>query len=202
MARLLLNAGASAAAPDRNGRTALDMAAWNAAPDLVAALLERGASAQAKDQAGLTPLHWLARGGHRGTVEDWERTAHVLVARGGSISAKDKDGRTPLAHAAQHPELFMELIGLGADPGGVTARERRASEAAFQAGCRTPAAWLAAKILGRYREADLLEYLDVGTDPEREAIRAGKSPDGGWRGVRYAADMSTGEVIDISSEQA
>jgi ankyrin repeat protein len=122
MARLLVSAGASAAAPDRDGRTALDMAAWNSAPDLVAALLDRGASAQATDQAGLTPLHWLARGGHRGTVEEWRRTAQVLIARGGSISAKDKDGRTPLAHAAQHPALFMELVGQGARPDGVTAR--------------------------------------------------------------------------------
>jgi len=91
------------------------------------------------------------------------------------------------------------LAGVGAQSDDIGVLAREAVDAAFSAACFNPGAHIAAKVLGRRREADLLAYLEVGTPHEREAIREGKTVTGGSRRVGYAMGVVTGEPVDLSN---
>jgi ankyrin repeat protein len=150
----LLEAGALAEVPDREGRTPLHVAAacgshramkllldagakadtqdaWGSAPlhlatDAVAAeiLLRAGAARDATDAERRTPLHQAVAGGHDEVVD-------LLLDKGSSTSAPDRDGRTPLhlAAAAGRALTVEKLLEHGANP------------AARDADGRSPLAW-------------------------------------------------------------
>jgi hypothetical protein len=69
---------------------------------------------------------------------------------------------------------------------------RRAVHAAFSSHCRTPGAPIAAKVLGRQREAEFLALLGLGTEEERTAIHDGTVRSG----VVYPVAVAGFEVID------
>ncbi len=71
--KLLLNAGASVHARDRDGETPLHKAAWRGHLEVVRMLLDRGANPQAKNRAGLTPLD---------LAKDQKHTKVILLLQG------------------------------------------------------------------------------------------------------------------------
>lgn len=81
-------------------------------------------------------------------------------------------------------------------------RARRGMDAVFQACCYNKGGWIAAKIIGRRREAELLAFLGVGTKKERAAIEAGKTLTGEPVGSRYAWSTETGETVDAARFEA
>ena len=64
LVRLLLDAGADAAAADLSGMTALHYAAALGKAEVVKALLTAGANPNVRDARGVTPLHLATGGGH------------------------------------------------------------------------------------------------------------------------------------------
>lgn len=88
--RTLLQAGASHAKRDKDGRTALSEAAYQGHNDVVAALLAAGAQVDAADNEGNTPLMRAAQWGRLAAVK-------ALLKAGANINARNKAGKTALA---------------------------------------------------------------------------------------------------------
>ncbi|MBI5562241.1 MAG: ankyrin repeat domain-containing protein [Deltaproteobacteria bacterium] len=95
----LMSQGINVNEPDRNGFTALHVAAGKGYPEVVAFLLEHGADVNARDRNRWTPLHSAAGFGHT-------ETALVLIEHGADVRAKDFQGWTPLrvARSYNHAE--------------------------------------------------------------------------------------------------
>ena len=95
---------------DKDGRTALHLAAYQGDRALAELLLRKRADVNAKDYRDDTPLHSAAWEGRR-------ETAEFLIARGADVNAKDTIGWTPLHYAAQRGfnETVELLIAKGAD---------------------------------------------------------------------------------------
>lgn len=112
MARVLLDAGASANAGNRYGITPLWLAATNRSPRLVALLLEHGAAAAAALPHGETALMAAARAG------DAESIRLLLDAGADPNVAEASLGETALMWAAaeNHPDAIRTLVVGGADP--------------------------------------------------------------------------------------
>lgn len=85
----LLEAGADPDVFDRDGRSALRVAASRGHGEAVAKLLEHGALVDARDPQGRTPLMFA-----RGSAVD------ALLDAGAFVDARDKQGRSALHHAA------------------------------------------------------------------------------------------------------
>lgn len=101
----LLDGGADASASDKNGITALYVAAADGHLEVAAVLLERGAFVDAPDSFGTTPLHRAAATGNIEMVE-------LLMSKGADVNAVTREDWTPLhiaARAGQAPtgELFL-----------------------------------------------------------------------------------------------
>ena len=136
LVRLLLDHGANLQLEDRQGRTALFLAAqlgWTWSMDM---LLKKGADVNVRDKDGKTPLMWAMGNRNLGAVE-------LPIEKGARINDKDNTGRAPLllaitnsindpitlygtptdhpAEKARQIELVQFLIDKGAD---VNARER------------------------------------------------------------------------------
>jgi ankyrin repeat protein len=94
-------------ARDKQGRTALFLAALSGHDEFVSVLLGTGQKVviDAKDKDGLTPLWWASRHGHDKVVE-------VLLETGrAEIEVQDKSGRSPLSQAAEHGhEKVVQLL--------------------------------------------------------------------------------------------
>ncbi len=89
----LLDAGASMKTRNRNGMTALLLAAeYNPDPRVTALLLKRGASPADRDEHGRTPLMAAAARNNADVVE-------TLLASGADPKAVDHDQRTAAAYA-------------------------------------------------------------------------------------------------------
>ncbi|MDH5831621.1 ankyrin repeat domain-containing protein [Luteimonas sp. M1R5S18] len=129
--QLLLRHKAKVDARDRDGRTALHVAAFQGHADIVAALLDAGADVQARDAAGATPLLEAARGARMATFE-------ALLAAKADPRAVDHEGRHALLLAclAEAPSsaLVARLIELGLDPRSADGAGRRAVDVAAAAG--------------------------------------------------------------------
>lgn len=97
---------------DREGRTALHLAAANNDDEAICRLCELGADRNLKARNGRTALHAGAAAGHVRIVE-------LLLELGGDITAVDKDGWTAVALAEfnNHFECADRLVQLGgSDP--------------------------------------------------------------------------------------
>lgn len=93
-----LEAGASPAATDSNGRTALHMVAAQGLRQVIGELLERGADINAVDTEGLTPLH-MATGYQR------PDTVRALLAVGADPDLRSKVGDSAV-------ELAEKVVGV------------------------------------------------------------------------------------------
>lgn len=134
--QLLLKSKARVDARDRQGRTALHVAAYAGHIEIVIALLEAGADPALADAQGRTPLMEAVRGGH---VEVVDELLRQLPDGGASQAARvDADGRGLLSLACDSdratPELIARLIDLGADPAQVDKQGKRPVDRAAEAG--------------------------------------------------------------------
>lgn len=93
---VLVGAGADVSAPDREGRSALHLAAAAGAADMVNELLRLGASVYAVDSQGRTPLHWAA-------AKRSDATVNALLDAGAPRAVRDHRGLSP-RDLAEAPE--------------------------------------------------------------------------------------------------
>ena len=101
----LLASGGRSAAQDRNGRTALHLAAKEGHAECIESLLAAGHSPAATDSSRHTPLHKAAANGHAACVS-------ALAAHRATLESVDSDGRTALHLAARngHVECATALL--------------------------------------------------------------------------------------------
>lgn len=106
LVRLLLQAGASVQATDKEGQTPLHQA-QNL--ESIRILLSQGAPPNATNALGATPLHRAVRRG--------PEALRLLLQAGADPQARSRDGKTPLHWAAQgnHPDALGPLLEAGAD---------------------------------------------------------------------------------------
>ena len=152
-AQKLLEAGADLESKDKNGSSALSMAASGGKTEIVVMLLGRGADKESRCESGDTPLIFAASSGetetclalldHGADLEAKNNRGHsalslaaryglattceALLGRKANVAVKNSDGLSPLALAANHnePEVILVLIAYGADVGSVyTSRKR------------------------------------------------------------------------------
>lgn len=104
---------------NKQGMTAVHMAAMINRMDLVALFVDAGGELERPDNDGMTPLHLAANAGNVETVIG-------LARRGARVDAQDKNGMTPLHRAAQagHAAAMVALIRSGADPFAKDNRDR------------------------------------------------------------------------------
>lgn len=122
LVKRLLDEGVPVDCLNRDGRTALSLAAERGFIDTVCLLLDNNANVNfqsdevergsytKQSQGRRSPLHWAALGGH---VE----VAELLLAKGASLEARTYNGRSPVLEAALHNQFQMMeyLIDCGAD---------------------------------------------------------------------------------------
>jgi ankyrin repeat protein len=129
--RVLLGAGAEVDERSPDGFTPLQYAAFFAAPDAAAVLLDAGADvhAVAANTSRVRPLHAAVAGRCRPVVER-------LVAAGADVNARQQGGFTPLHAAALNGDdhVVRLLLDAGADPRQATDEGVRAAELAASAG--------------------------------------------------------------------
>ncbi|TYT26079.1 hypothetical protein FZO89_07305 [Luteimonas viscosa] len=129
--QLLLRHKAKVDARDRDGRTALHVAALQGHAEITAALLDAGADVHARDARESTPLLEAARGAGAATFE-------ALLAAKADPHALDAEGRHALLLAciAEAPSsaLVARLLELGLDPQVTGHDGKRAAELAAEAG--------------------------------------------------------------------
>jgi ankyrin repeat protein len=98
-----LDAGASVDSLDfrtnRNGRRALNWAAWHNRPAAVRTLVARGATLDATNRTGFTPLHHAAEAGSLDALK-------ALLAAGARTDVPNADGVLPAETATEraHPD--------------------------------------------------------------------------------------------------
>ncbi|MEZ5661463.1 MAG: ankyrin repeat domain-containing protein [Burkholderiaceae bacterium] len=95
-------------ATNRNGETALMMAAFRGHNPSVRQLIEKGA---ALNREGWSPLHYAAANGHTDTL-------NLLIEAGADLNALSPNGTTAMMMAARmgHLTAYQELVLAGADP--------------------------------------------------------------------------------------
>lgn len=122
-AEALIKAGASLEARDRDGETALILAASKGRTSVVQALLDHGANIEARDHRGRTPLlaaaDWYAgiEGGQN--LPSSGEALPILLASGAAVNARDRNGMTALHLVARNynrEDDLKRLLSAGADP--------------------------------------------------------------------------------------
>ena len=93
----LLSKGASIAARDARGRSALQAAVERSDMSLVSDLMARNADPNAKDNKSVTPLHMAA-------AKDNVDLVAYLIDHGARVDSADADGRTPYDYAKASPD--------------------------------------------------------------------------------------------------
>ncbi len=88
--RILLARGADVNAANKEGETALMVAALEGRTEMVRFLIERGADLEARDVVGATALLYAALGGSLDTIK-------LLIEKGANLDAKTGDGQTALS---------------------------------------------------------------------------------------------------------
>ncbi len=104
--KLLLTEGDDLISLEKDGWTALHLAARDGLKEVVEVLLTHGANTEAREHStSLTPLYFAAEKGHRGVVE-------LLVAKRADINARNTKGDSPLYVAILngHKDLVEFLI--------------------------------------------------------------------------------------------
>ena len=106
----LLQTGASVAAQDRVGGTALTHAARNGQTAIIRILLDKGAQINHRMIDGSTPLFTAIE-------KDRTEAANLLAANGADVSIAGRSGVTPLAAAAfnRNEKIVAVLLAHGAD---------------------------------------------------------------------------------------
>ncbi|WP_133480075.1 ankyrin repeat domain-containing protein, partial [Cognatilysobacter segetis] len=193
--QLLLKSRARVDARDRQGRSALHVAAFAGHMEIVAALLDAGADPALTDALGRTPVMEAVRGGH---LEVADELLRQLPDGGAAQAARvDADGRGLLSLACESeratPELVARLIELGADPAQVDKQGKRPVDRAAEAG-----RWsLVAALDAGYRlPAALREEDDDAPLPDRtplallrEGLQAGRRDLGDVAALLSPADL-------------
>jgi ankyrin repeat protein len=110
--RRLLKAGADPTRGNRDGQTALHLAAMARTPGWMEALLEHGVSVDVPNtRTGATPLYDALRAASDDNID-------FLLRAGASLEVKDIEGVTPLHMAARvkNASAVLKFLEAGADP--------------------------------------------------------------------------------------
>lgn len=135
---------------NRNGETALSLAAYRGALEFVRSLVEAGADI---NLYGWSPLIYAAFNGHADVAE-------YLIKRGAEVNAVTENGSTALLFAARfgHIELVRLLLRYKADPNIVNDRGATAVDWALKTG-NTDIAELLRQMGGRAGESATAEPI-------------------------------------------
>ena len=109
----LLAHGADVKAKDKDGMTALHIAAKRGADEIVRLLLAKGANVHTKDRYERTALHYASACCH-------PKIVRMIVAYDADLNAKDNQGNSPLQYST-NPEVIELLRKYGAE--GKSGRE-------------------------------------------------------------------------------
>lgn len=121
IAETLIAHGAAVNTPNRDGQTALMIAALNDWPELINLLLKNGAKIEARDNDGKTALLYAAGGvmTEIGTLLSVPESVRYLLRKGANANARDKTGQTALILAAKassydqgHRETALQSVRL------------------------------------------------------------------------------------------
>ena len=123
-----------AAAINRQGETALHLAAWKGDTDSIVLLKKYGSGVAGsiesmRDTSGHTPLHLAIIHGHCGGNSQQSSSASVLLARKGAPLAPDSQHPLHLAAAAGHKHCAAEILD---QQSGTAAQESLSATDALQ----------------------------------------------------------------------
>ncbi|KMZ58875.1 putative Ankyrin repeat-containing protein [Zostera marina] len=90
--------GVSLDCKDREGRTALHMAAANGHHAMVDYILDKGADINVCNSENNTPLHWACLNGHVEVIKS-------MITRGADVSKLNRHDRTPIDEAVMNGKL-------------------------------------------------------------------------------------------------
>ena len=113
--RVLLDAGVNVNYCDREGDTALTIAAKTGNKEMVAAVVQAGAHLDTQNQNGDTALIIATRAGHQQVQDE-------LIRFGADVEARNNAGETPIsvASAKGHGAILLRLLSHGAKMGPET----------------------------------------------------------------------------------
>ncbi|XP_059146090.1 putative ankyrin repeat protein RF_0381 [Physella acuta] len=105
IAVILLDEGADVNLANREGKTALHLAAYHGSMKLVKLLIQRGAEINSVDENKQTALHYCAHNGRDDIVD-------LLLEAGASANIKDNEGKLALHNAVEyeHSEAILKLV--------------------------------------------------------------------------------------------